>query len=238
MLYLIGLGLDLNSISLEAREICKRASKVYLENYTVEFPYDFGELETMLDKRIIPLTRIMVENERFADEAKSKDIVLLVYGDPLAATTHVSLILKCKKDKIDYRIIHNASIFDGIAETGLQIYKFGRTASMPAWSEKYKPDSFVDIIKNNMKIKSHTLVLIDIGLHFSQALGQLEESCRHKIKLNKIVVCSRIGTNEGKVYYDSIEDLYSREIYAPFCIIIPSDLHFVEEEALNELRSK
>jgi len=154
------------------------------------------------------------------------------------ATTHISLILKCKKEKIEYTILENASIFDAMAETGLQIYKFGRTASMPTWTEKYKPASFVDIIKDNMKIKAHTLVLVDIGLHFSDALKQLEEATGHKIKLNKIVICSRLGTEDSKMYYDEIQNLFEKEIYEPFCIIIPSDLHFLEEEALNELREK
>ena len=43
--YLIGLGLNLKSISLEALEILKRCKRVYIENYTVEFPYNGKELE-------------------------------------------------------------------------------------------------------------------------------------------------------------------------------------------------
>lgn len=238
MFYLIGLGLDLKSISKEALEVCRKASKVYIENYTIEYPYDLGELDVIIERRIIPLTRIMVENEKFVEEARNKNVVLLVYGNPLIATTHISLLLKCRKEKIEYKVLNNASIFDAITETGLQIYKFGRTASMPVWSEKYKPDSFVDIIKNNQKIKAHTLVLVDIGLHFSDALKQLEKATNHKIKFDRIIVCSRLGTDEGKFYYDTINNLFGKEIYEPFCIIIPGDLHFLEEEALNELRSK
>ena len=102
--YLIGLGLDIESISLNSIEILKKASKIYLETYTVEFPYSLEDLENRIGKRILPLTRIMVENEKFVEEAKEKDIVLLVYGAPMMATTHISLILKCKKENIKYNI--------------------------------------------------------------------------------------------------------------------------------------
>jgi len=233
--YLIGLGLNLESISLEALEILKNCGKIYLEAYTVDFPYETEKLGGIIGARIIPLTRTMVEMEIFVSEAKNKDIALLVYGSPLAATTHISLVLKCKKEGIKCRIMHNASILEAVGETGLQIYKFGKIASMPAWKEKYKPSSFIDVIKDNLKIKAHTLILVDIGLNYGEALKQLEESASNKIKLDKIVVCSRLGTNEGKIYYETLDELAGREVYAPFCFIIPSKLHFLEEEALKSL---
>ena len=39
MLYLIGLGLNEKGISLEGLEVIKKCRKVYLEEYTVNFPY-------------------------------------------------------------------------------------------------------------------------------------------------------------------------------------------------------
>ena len=239
MFYLIGLGLDLKSISVEALEVCRKADKIYIENYTVDFPYDVESLEKVLGKRIILLSRIMVENEKFVEEAKNRDVVLLVYGSPLIATTHISLILKCKKEKIEYRVFHNASIFDAICETGLQVYKFGKTASLPKWQENFKPKSFVEIVKLNKAIKAHTLMLVDMGLSFHEALEQLKTAFRGKnTKLGKLVICSRIGTEESKIYYDYIENLMGAEIYPPFCIIIPSELHFIEGEALNLVSEK
>lgn len=238
MFYLIGLGLDEKSISLEALEACRKADKSYIEYYTVEFPYSIEKLEKVIGKRIIPLTRIMVEHEEFLDEARKKDIILLVYGSPLTATTHISLLLKCRKERIEYRVLHNASIFDAVCETGLQVYKFGKTASMPKWEEKHKPKSFIDIVKFNQLIKAHTLILVDIGLDYGDALRQLQECCKGKIKLDKIVVCSKLGTIDARIYYDFLPELYGKEVYAPFCFIIPSSLHFLEEEALNELKNE
>lgn len=237
MFYLIGLGLNLKSISFEALEACRRADKIYLENYTTEFPYKLEALEKVVGKRVISLTRIMIEHEKFVEEAKGKNIVLLVYGSPLSATTHISLILSCEEKNIDYKIIHNASIFDAVCETGLQLYKFGKTASLPKWQESYKPTSFVGVIEQNRKIKAHTLILADIGLTFSDALNQLVEACSEKFQLGKIIVASKLGTSDSKIFYGNVEELFEKEIYAPFCFILPSVLHFAEEEALERLKS-
>jgi len=238
MFYLVGLGLNLKSISLESSDICRKADKVYIENYTVEFPYNIEELERVTGRRIIPLTRMMVENELFVEDARKKDVVLLIYGSPLTATTHISLILKCKKEGIPFQIIHNASIFDAICEAGLQVYKFGKTASIPGWQEDYKPKSFIEIIKLNLAIRAHTLILVDLGLAYGDALKQLQEACKKKVKLGRIVVCSKLGTENARIYYDFLPELYGKEVYAPFCFIIPSELHFLEQEALEAIKEK
>jgi len=238
MFYLVGLGLDLMSLSLESLRVCKKANKIYLENYTVDFPYNIEKLEDVLDKRVVPLTRIMVEGEKFLDEAKKKDVVLLVYGSPLTATTHISLIQKCLNEKIKYKVLNNASILDAVAETGLQIYKFGKTASMPKWDDKNKPKSFISLIKFNQTIKAHTLVLVDLDLPFPEALRQLGKACRGKTKIKKLVVCSRLGTRETKIYYEKINELFGAEVFPPFSFIIPTELHFLEEEVLNRVKEK
>jgi diphthine synthase len=235
--YLIGLGLNERSLSMEAAEICKKASKVYLENYTVDFPYDTKKLEQEIKVKIESLNREAVEGEKFVNDAKKKDIVLLVYGSPLAATTHISLILKCKEAEIKYRILQNASIMDAIAETGLQLYKFGKTASMPAWKKSFEPDSFLDILRENLSIKAHTLLLVDISLNSREALEQLKKSSEKKeINLDKIIIFSKAGTEESKIYYDTLENLQKKKIEFPFCIIIPTEMHFIEQEALEQLK--
>jgi len=47
MLYLVGLGLNEKSISLEGIEACKKADEVLLEGYTVDFPYKKEEIEKL-----------------------------------------------------------------------------------------------------------------------------------------------------------------------------------------------
>ncbi len=239
MLYLIGLGLNADGISKFGLSIIKKCKRVYLENYTVDFPYNIEELEHIIDKKVIPADRALVESLEIVDESKKIDIALLIYGSPLTATTHISLIQEAQKSGIRYKIIYNASILDAIAETGLQLYKFGKTASMPKWNKEknFTPDSFMEIVQNNNSIKAHSLILIDIELEFQDALNQLNISAeKNDIKLSKIIICSRLGTKDKKIIWDYPENLKEFEhIKKPYCIIIPSKLHFLEKEILESI---
>ncbi len=231
MLYLIGLGLGLKSISIEALEAIKKCDKVYLEAYTADIPYKKEELEKLIKKKVSLKTRQEIENENIVLESKNKNIALLVYGSPLTATTHISLIIKARKEEVKIGVIHNASILDAVSETGLQLYKFGKTASLPNWNNEYKPSSFVDVIKENKKINAHTLLLIDIGLEYKKAMFQLEQAYPG-IKIQKMIVCEKLGTENSKVLYGNIEKLKRHSIKNLFCFIIPGSLHFLEEEYL------
>ncbi len=235
MLYLIGLGLNADGLSRYGLEIVKRCKKIYLESYTVDFPYSEEELKNFIEKKIIPVDREFVESLKIVDEAKKMDVALLVYGSPLTATTHISLIQEAKECKIRYKVIYNASILDAIGETGLQIYKFGKITSMPKWGKNFTPESFMKIVQENQSIKAHSLILIDIGLDFQDALKQLKKSAKeYDIKLKKLVVCQALGTKNKKVMYRKIEELEEfTGVKKPYCIIIPSKLHFVEKEFLE-----
>lgn len=242
MLYLIGLGLNKKGISVEGLEIAKRCKKVYLENYTVDFPYTLTELSEVIGKDILPLNRQDVESLEFIDYAEKSDVALLIYGSPLMATTHITIIDECEKSNIKTKVIQGASVLDAVGETGLQIYKFGKIASMPAWNSKknFTPDSFMEVIKDNQRAKAHSLILMDIGLDFQDALYQLEESAKkYDIKLKKFILCQNLGSHKQKIFYKDINDY--REftgVRKPYCIIIPGELHFMEKEFLEKFEQK
>lgn len=235
MLYIIGLGLNSDGISKFGLEAVKKCKKIYLENYTVDFPYSMGELGEVIGKKIIPADREFVESLKIVDEARKLDVALLVYGSPLTATTHITLIQEAKASEVKCKIIYNASILDAVAETGLQIYKFGKVVSMPAWKKNYEPDSFMQIVQENMSMKAHTLILMDIGLEFPDALRQLEIAAKkYKIPLKKIVVCQCLGTRHRKIFYKEVYEFKEfTSVLKPYCIIIPSKLHFLEKEMLE-----
>lgn len=227
MLYLIGLGLNVKGISLQGLEAIKKCKKIYLENYTVDFPYELKELEKSINRKILPASREFVENkvDEFIKKAEKENIALLIYGSPLTATTHISLIHEAEKNKIKYEVIYGASIIDAMSETGLQVYKFGKIASIP----KHEAFSFLEIIKDNEKINAHSLVLVDIDMELNNALEKLKG-------INKeIVICSQLGTESKKIFYGKISELKGRKIKQPYCIIIPAKLHFIEKEVLNNL---
>ncbi|HIH52549.1 MAG TPA: diphthine synthase [Nanoarchaeota archaeon] len=235
MLYLIGLGLSERGISKEGLDAIEKCKKIYLENYTVDFPYTEHQLEEMIGKKFKVLNRAQVENLSIIDEAEKLNVALLIYGSPLSATTHITIINECRESGIKYKVVYSASIFDAVAETGLQLYKFGKVSSMPAWQKSFEPDSFMEIVKQNLSIEAHSLILIDIGLEFNKALNQLKIAAKkHEIQLEKIAVCQALGTKNRKIMYRTIEEaLEYSGVLKPYCIIIPGKLHFLEKEILE-----
>ena len=235
MLYLIGLGLSERGISKEGLDAIEKCKKIYLENYTVDFPYTEHQLEEMIGKKFKVLNRAQVENLSIIDEAEKLNVALLIYGSPLSATTHITIINECRESGIKYKVVYSASIFDAVAETGLQLYKFGKVSSMPAWQKSFEPDSFMEIVKQNLSIEAHSLILIDIGLEFNKALHQLKTAAKkHEIQLGKIAVCQALGTKNRKIIYRTIEEaLEYPGVLKPYCIIIPGKLHFLEKEILE-----
>lgn len=232
MLFIIGLGLNSRGISKEGMLALEHCKRVFLESYTVDFPYPMEELK--LGKKIEKLKREDVESNFLLREAKGRAIALLVYGCPLFATTHMSLILDAQEQKVKTKVIYSASVFDAIAETGLQLYKFGKTSSLP----KQNAD-FLSYVKENQSIKAHSLILVDIGMKYLDALKRLKENAiKEGVLIDKIIVCSRLGTEDSQIYFGKIEELMSKEINSPFCIIIPSELHFLEEEAVERFLIK
>jgi diphthine synthase len=230
MLYILGLGLNEESYTKEAEKIIFKAEKVFLENYTVKFPYRKSALEKKFGKRILEVDRDFIESLKILDEAKKESVVLLIYGSPFFATTHISLINEAKKLGIKTKVVHNASVFDAIGVTGLQLYKFGKIASLPNFEAK----SYVSVIKKNLEIGAHSLILVDINFGFNNALEKLlKDLNENSIKIEKIVVCSRLGTKKEKIYYSDIKKLKRIKVNEPFCFILPGNLHFLEEETLN-----
>jgi diphthine synthase len=239
-LYLIGLGLNERSITREGMEAISKCKKIYLENYTVDFPYTQTQLEEIIGKKVVSAGREKVEDLSIVDEAQKLNVALLVYGSPLTATTHITLIDECKASRVKYHICYNASIFDAIAETGLQLYKFGKVTSMPAWKKSFEPTSFMKIVQQNMSQEAHSLILIDIGLEFKDALKQLQKAAEeYEIPLKKFVVCQAMGTGNRKILYRTIGEMKGYDgVLKPYCIILPSKMHFVEEQVLEGFSKK
>jgi len=48
-----------NSLTVDALKILKTADKIYLENYTVNFPYPIQELEKIYNIKITELSRTL-----------------------------------------------------------------------------------------------------------------------------------------------------------------------------------
>lgn len=243
MLYLIGLGLnDENDISLKAVEALKGCDSVYAETYTSGWRGDFEALERLAGRPIRRVEREFVESLEIAKEALSRRVALLVPGDPLAATTHMELFLACKKAGAPVKVIHGSSVFTAIAETGLQLYKFGRTTTLAFPAPNFDPDSPYEAIAENRKAGLHSLVLLDVGppraMTVREALDILlrkeERLKRGAIGKDSMVVAAAEMGGEAEILYDTAERLARRDPKkVPAVLIIPGNLNFKEEEALE-----
>ena len=260
MLYLIGLGLAWKDFSLKALEAINSCDEIYLEKYTSLSDFSANKLSKLIGKEVIELNRKEVEEEKlFLKEAHLKKIALLVYGDPLSATTHGEILLEAKKkirerssgprqnrsfgSEIQVEIIHSTSILTAIAEAGLSLYKFGKTASIPFAEKGFEPESFYDVLKENQSIKAHTLFLLDLRpdenkfLTIPEAINSLLKISHKKDKKfteNTLCIgCARLGQESQKIKSGKAEELLKEDWgNAPFCLIVPSELHFIEESII------
>ena len=245
-LFIIGLGLDNEKdISLKGLEAVKRCRHIYLEDYTSVLNVPLQNLEKLYGKKVIPLSREQVESSEIIFSHPNEDVALLIVGDVFSATTHVDLYLRAKEHNLRIRIIHNASIITAVGETGLELYKFGKTTSMPYFERSFMPQSPYDAILENLMHGLHTLILLDIKRsehrfmtvnECLQQFRQIEEIRGKGIFADKSMVigCSRLGSEGSIIKYGPVSQLVESEFGDPLhCVIYPGKLHFMEEEMLK-----
>jgi len=239
MLILAGLGLC-NEKDITLREIdeARDADRIFIETYTSKWMGSIERLKKILGKEIERIGRKdLEENSKWLIELSRKEkIIIFVPGDPLVATTHISLVSQCLKEGINVKIIHNSSVVSALAESGLHIYKFGPIVTIPSREKFSTPPKYIyEIIRSNKERGLHTLCLLDVDLGIKEALQILKE-CEieyEKFLPERLIVVSRLGCEDSKIYFGSIEKLEKKEIDSPAVIIIPGSLHFTEIEYLE-----
>lgn len=264
-LYLIGLGLgDEKDISVRGLDIVRAASAVFLEAYTSLLGVSVSALQTLYGRTVTVADREFVEER--ADEmldATSGDggAAFLVVGDPFGATTHSDLWLRARQRGIHVEVVHNASIMNAVAVTGLQLYRFGQAISLCFWTETDRPTSYYPKLVENRRLGLHTLCLLDIKVKepsleslargkkvyepprfmtVSQAVDQLltidHELGIHELNEQSMAVgVARIGQLDQMIVYDSLGELRDRDFGKPLhSLIIPArELHFHELEVVE-----
>ena len=216
-----------------------------MENYTSILNCQKEDLEKFYNKKIILARRNLVEadNNEIIENAKAKNVTFLVVGDPLAATTHIDLFLRARKEGIKCHIIHNSSILTAVGVTGLQLYKFGKTTSIPIENDNIEAP--YDALKGNLSLGLHTLFLLDLNPDEEKFMS-VNDAIRYLLKVElkrneKIfsektlcVGCARIGSESQVIKSGTVKELLKFDFGKPVhCLIVPGKLHFMEEEALN-----
>jgi diphthine methyl ester synthase len=254
MLYMIGIGLnDHKDISVKGLEMVRKSSKVFLEAYTSILQCSLKDLEEFYQKSIVVCDREFVEQkvEAMLELALVEDVAFLVIGDVFGATTHVDLYQRALKKGVKVEVVFNASVLSAVGVTGLELYKFGKVTSICFESGK----TAYDVVKMNKANGLHTLCLLDIKVKeptkeallkgfkeylepkFMTVNEGLQKLVDSGLSLDTLCVgCARLG-GENIVKTGTVSSLLNYDFGKPLhCLIVIGDLHFVEEEMLNETR--
>src|SRR3989338_1938243 len=248
MLWFVGLGISgLGSISLDAQNILKKADIVYLEQFTSIIPKsDITKLKKLVKGEFKAVKRWMVEDgQEILKNAKKKNVVLLSYGDPYIATTHIELRTRAIQEKIKTNTIHASSALTAlVGECGLHYYKIGKVVTI---MKEIKSTSAYYAIYGNLLSVDHTILLLeynqdaDFFLDPKDALSNLlaseKEQTRNVLSQNIFaIVASRVGLKDQTITAGKISSLIKIDFgKPPHTIIIPGSLHFTESDALKIL---
>jgi diphthine synthase len=229
MLSFIGLGLhDEKDLTLKALEEARSCDVLFAEFYTSKLAgTTLDRLEGMVGKKIRVLEREQVENsDMILKKSEEKKVGFLVPGDPLISTTHIALRLEARQRGVDTKVIHNASIHSaGPAISGLFNY------------------SFYNVIKENTARGLHTLLFLDISerlMTVNEALSILLDIEKRRkenvLRSDSLVVGIGCVGSENPVMIAGSADVVKNRDFGPdpHILIIPGELHFMEEEYLKE----
>ena len=247
MLWFIGLGISgFKSIPSEALDVLSKADIVYLEQFTSPIgKSDLTKIKNATKGEFKLAKRWLVEDgSEILKNAKKKKVVLLAYGDPYIATTHIELRTRAIENKIKTYSIHAASSLTSmIGECGLHFYKVGRIATIMSEMKSLTTPYYV--IYKNIIEGNHTVLLLeynqdkDFFLDPKDALNGLLETEKGQIRnvistSTYVIVASRVGFKDQKIISGKISSLKKIDFgKPPHTVIIPGRLHFTESDALK-----
>ncbi len=225
MLYMIGLGLDNNEVTQKGLDALEEVDEAYAEFYTNTANIDLEKLPADIEV----LERKEVEQEdKIIEAAEEKDVAFLVSGDPLTATTHYDIKHRAEEKGLKVKVIHAPSIFTSIAGTGLNVYKFGRTVTLP---REGKPESIKKYVEKNDSIGLHSLVLLDIDYNASNAAKKLLDL---GLEDREAVVIERANHDDLKIQASSLEEISEMNLgETPHSIILTGEKSFKEKEFIE-----
>lgn len=249
MLWFVGIGISgASSAPSGALDIIKSADLVYLETFTSPIVQEMVSwLEGMTAGSLKIAKRWMVEDgSEILANAKTKTVVLVSYGDPYIATTHIELRVRAMSDGIKTATIHGSSaVTSMIGECGLHHYKTGRPATIMN-DPKSMTTPYYTILRNLLD-GSHTILLLEYDeskKFFLEPAGALElllgaERGQKRRVIDEstfVIVASRIGSESQKITAGTVSHIMGADLGdAPHTIIVPGSLHFTESDALRVL---
>ena len=249
MLWFVGLGISgTRSVPIEVVKIIQEADFVYLEAFTSPISKQHeDEIKNMVNGSFKIAKRWLVEDgQEILKTSKSSTAVLLSYGDPYVATTHIELRTRAKLENIETNTIHSASaITSMVGEAGLQFYKVGRMVTI--MNEKKSTITPYTAIFKNLTQGLHSIILLEYNhdenyfLDPKDAISNLldvEKEQKRNVLNNDTfaIIASRIGFETQKIISGKFSNLLKVDFgEPPHSIIITGKLHFTESDAINVL---
>ena len=249
MLWFVGLGISgTRSIPIEVVKIIQEADFVYLEAFTSPISKQHeDEIKNMVNGSFKIAKRWLVEDgQEILKTSKSSTAVLLSYGDPYVATTHIELRTRAKLENIETNTIHSASaITSMVGEAGLQFYKVGRMVTI--MNEKKSTITPYTAIFKNLTQGLHSIILLEYNhdenyfLDPKDAISNLldvEKEQKRNVLNNDTfaIIASRIGFETQKIISGKFSNLLKVDFgEPPHSVIITGKLHFTESDAINVL---
>ena len=228
---------DEKDISVRGLEAVKSCSKIFLESYTSKLVnFDIKKMEELYGKKVILADRELVEKhceKEMLEPAKEENVALLIVGSPMGATTHLDILKRAEELGVEYSVIDNGGIIEAVGITGLSLYKFGRVITIPRDNENVK--SPYEMMIKNKEIGLHTLILLDISTSNGDfELMAAREGCDYLVKNGfegEVLVCGGLGSKNPEIKFWDVKSVNVEKF--PQSIIIPGELHFMEEDALK-----
>lgn len=249
MLWFIGLGISgIESMPSESIKIIEKADLVYLESFTSPiYVKHEEEIKNLVHGDYKIAKRWMVEDgKEILNASRNSIVVLLSYGDPYIATTHIELRTRAKLEDIETKTIHSASAITAmIGEIGLQFYKVGKIVTI--MSEKKSVTTPYTTIFKNLIEGLHSIILLEYNEDQNffldpktaiLSLLDIEKEQKRKVVSNDTfaIVTSRVGMKTQKITSGKFSDLLKMDFgEPPHSIIITGKLHFTESDAINVL---
>jgi len=249
MLWFVGLGISgTESISIKTQKLLNDADTVYLELFTSPInESQITEIKKIVGGKFKLAKRWMIEDgNEILKASEKKDVVILTYGDPYIATTHIELRTRAIQNKIKTKTIHASSAVTAlVGECGLHYYKVGKIVTIMDDIKTLTTPYFS--IYQNAIAGLHTILLLEFNqdtkffLDPANALSNLldtEKDQKRKVvsPSTLAIIASRIGFKNQDIVAGKISNLLKQSFgEAPHTIIIPGKLHFTEVDALKVL---
>lgn len=255
MLRLIGLGLSIHLLPIGNLIKLLECDKILLDTYTSAWFSEGVDLFSVFSASGVEIVRAGRGDlegraiDMIVEEARIKDVCIAVPGDPLIATTHSAIVVEALKKGVSVEVSPSSSILNvGVSISCLQVYRFGRIATVVKPKNGIEYEYPLQIVKFNRSQDLHTLLLLEMDVesgYFMTPREAMEILINVQKRLGEevlrlsdvVVVLQAVASSRSRIYARSVGEIVSGGIEfrePPYTVIVPARrLHPMERECLD-----